>query len=190
VEEVGVGGEGRDAHAIAWRWLDGSGMEYCRLSEGDDLGPLIQGAVVVLSDAIPWQIDYEVRCDRGWRTRSVVLRAHEGIEKRTLTLAADERLRWTIDDDVRPDLQGCIDVDLGFSPSTNVLPIRRLGLAVGQSATIEAAWVEFPSLKVRRVPQRYTHVREHTYRYENLPTGFVAEVEVDAHDLVVFYPPG
>jgi uncharacterized protein len=183
-----VSTEGGDTHAVAWRWLDETGLEHCRLSEG--AGPRIQGTVVALSNTTPWRIDYEVRCERTWHTRSVTVEAHEGTEARTLALAVDELLRWTVRDGTRPDLEGCLDVDLGFSPSTNTLPIRRLGLSEGQAATIEAAWVEFPSLKVHRVPQRYTRLGERTYRYENLPTGFVAEVEVDARGIVVFYPPG
>jgi uncharacterized protein len=179
----------RGAEAIAWRWLDGSGLEHCRLYEAHD-GPRIEGTLVVVSNTTPWRIDYDVRCDVAWRTRSVLIRAYEGIDPRTLTLAADEGGRWTVGGETQPDLEGCLDVDLGFSPSTNTLPIRRLNLAEGRTATIEAAWVEFPSLKVHRVPQRYTRLRDRAYRYENLPTGFVAEVEVDARGLVVSYPPG
>jgi uncharacterized protein len=179
----------RGTQAVAWRWLGEWGMEQCRLSEASD-GPRIEGTVVVVSNTIPWRIDYDVRCDAAWRTRSVSVRAHEGIAPRTLTLAADEGGHWSVGGEPRPDVEGCLDVDLGFSPSTNTLPVRRLNLAEGHSATIEAAWVEFPSLKVHRVPQRYTRLRDRTYRYENLPTGFVAEVEVDARGLVVSYPPG
>jgi hypothetical protein len=39
--------------------------------------------------------------------------------------------------------EGCLDIDLGFSPSTNLLPIRRLTLAVGEAATVRAAWLPF-----------------------------------------------
>lgn len=32
-----------------------------------------------------------------------------------------------------PAVAGCTDIDLGFSPSTNLLPIRRLSLEVGDT---------------------------------------------------------
>lgn len=175
-------------NAVLWQQLDGSGMEYCRVS-AHEAGPTIDG-VVVVSDAVPWQIDYEVRCDPRWRTRAVTIRAGAGVEDRALALAVDDHGRWTVDRQVRADLQGCFDVDLGFTPSTNTLPIRRLRLRVQQSETIDAAWVEFPSLTVHRVPQRYTRLDERTYRYENVPTGFAADVTVDSDGLVVAYPPG
>jgi uncharacterized protein len=175
--------------AVLWRWLDGSGMEHCRLSE-EAAEPALTGGVVVSHDEVPWQIEYEVRCDKRWRTRAVTIRAHAGVMPRELTLEVDAHDRWTVSEEERPDLNGCLDVDLGFSPSTNTLPIRRLDLGVQQSASIDAAWVEFPSLTVRRLSQRYTRLDEQTYRYENGPTGFSAELTVDSHGLVVSYPPG
>jgi hypothetical protein len=33
-------------------------------------------------------------------------------------------------------VEGCIDIDLKYSPSTNLLPIRRLNLAIGESAEV------------------------------------------------------
>lgn len=170
--------------AVLWRQLDGPGMEQCRSTETG-----LSGVVVVWAGTA-WRLDYEVRCDDRWRTREVVVQAYAGEVARNTRLQVDERGSWLIDGDARPDLQGCVDVDLGFSPSTNTLPIRRLGLHVRESATIDAAWMEFPSLAVRRVPQRYTRLDERTYRYENLPTGFSAEMTVDEGGLVVSYPPG
>jgi hypothetical protein len=175
--------------AVLWRWLDGSGMEHCRMSE-EAAEPALTGAVVVSHDEVAWQIEYEVRCDKLWRTRAVTIRAQAGVMPRELTLEVDAHDRWTVSKEERPDLNGCLDVDLGFSPSTNTLPIRRLDLEAQQSASIDAAWVEFPSLTVRRLSQRYTRLDEHTYRYENGPTGFSAELTVDSHGLVVSYPPG
>ena len=41
-------------------------------------------------------------------------------------------------------MTGCVDLDLNFIPSTTLLPVRRLGLAIGQSAEVQAAWLRFP----------------------------------------------
>ncbi len=58
-------------------------------------------------------------------------------------LSRDKDLAWTANDVVQPALQGCTDIDMGFSPSTNLLPIRRLNLVIGASAPDRAAWVRF-----------------------------------------------
>jgi uncharacterized protein len=87
-----------------------------------------------------------------------------------------------------PEFTGAIDVDLAMTPFTNTLPIRRLGLAVGASADIIVVYVTFPDLAVIADPQRYTRLAERTYRFESLDGGFVRNIEVDEHGLVVTYP--
>ena len=82
-------------------------------------------------------------------------------------------------------LKGCTDVDLGCSPATNTLPIRRLRLAVGASHTIRAAWVRFPELVVEKAAQTYTRLDEFTYRYAS--GTFEAELTVDDDGLVAGY---
>ena len=86
------------------------------------------------------------------------------------------------------DFDGCTDLDLRFTPLTNTLPIRRLGLEVGESAEISAVWVNAPELTLRRVEQRYTRLKEDVYRYENLSSGYNSEVTVDEDGLVLDYP--
>jgi hypothetical protein len=112
-----------------------------------------------------------------------------GPVEHSLQLAVDEQQRWQLNGRDMAALAGCVDVDLGFSPSTNSLPIRRLKLAVGESAEVAAAWLRFPSLEFRRLDQRYTRLAERRYRYES-EGGFVAELEVDEAGLVVDYPGG
>ena len=87
-----------------------------------------------------------------------------------------------------PEYTGAIDVDLAMTPFTNTLPIRRLGLAVGAAADIIVVYVTFPDLAVSADPQRYTRLAERTYRFESLDGGFVRDIEVDEHGLVVTYP--
>ncbi len=42
---------------------------------------------------------------------------------------------WTINGWSCPDLDGCDDINLSFSPATNLLPIRRIRLATGAQAS-------------------------------------------------------
>jgi hypothetical protein len=107
---------------------------------------------------------------------------------------ADGAWRWKLNwDEERevPELSDCIDVDLGCTPSTNTLPIRRLNLEIGESREVTAAWVRFPALSVQPLRQRYTRLGEHAYRYEsgNDAYTFTADLAVDDLGLVTSYPP-
>jgi hypothetical protein len=84
------------------------------------------------------------------------------------------------------ELKGCVDVDLGVTPSTNTLPIHRLELEVGASAEIVAAWIRFPELDIIPAAQRYTRLADRQYLYES--NTFSAELDVDDLGLVVTYP--
>jgi len=97
-------------------------------------------------------------------TSAAHVRDLRGFEQRTLTLARDAKGGLTVDGTPVPALKGCSDVDLGCSPSTNTLPIRRLHLGIGAAHTIQAAWVHFPDLTVQKAAQTYARLDELTYR--------------------------
>ena len=50
-----------------------------------------------------------------------------------LHLESDGEGHWQENGKDRPDLHGCIDIDIQATPFTNTLPIRRLGLKTGES---------------------------------------------------------
>jgi hypothetical protein len=83
---------------------------------------------------------------------------------------------------------GCIDLDLNFSPSTNLLPVRRLGLSVGQRAGVNAAWLRFPSFTLEPLEQVYQRLSEDTYRYESAGGRFTRELSVNQAGFVTHYP--
>jgi hypothetical protein len=87
---------------------------------------------------------------------------------------------------VAAPVAGCIDIDLNFSPSTNLLPIRRLGLQVGEEASVRAAWLRFPSFRLEPLEQSYTR-RETTYVYRNQDSGFTADLRVSPNGMVLDY---
>lgn len=173
---------------VIWRRLDLPGMEHCLLTE-EGTSPTLSGIVIIADRGVAYRIEYEVIVDATWRTVAASIAAHVGSERREIEIRADESGRWSVDGRTRDDLEGCTDVDLGFSPSTNTLPIRRLRLGVGAHAAIDAAWVRFPAFDVQRLGQGYTRLAERRYRYENLAGDFHAEIDVDSRGLVLDYPP-
>ncbi len=48
------------------------------------------------------------------------------------------RGRWRVNGVMNADVTGCIDVDLSFTPATNLFTLRRLGLKVGEHADAPA----------------------------------------------------
>ncbi len=68
---------------------------------------------------------------------------------------------WWQDGNERPDLTGCVDVDISATPLTNTFPLQRVGdLGVGKSVSLPVAWVDAYSLDVERVPQTYTRLTD------------------------------
>lgn len=87
-----------------------------------------------------------------------------------------------------PAVAGCTDIDLGFSPSTNLLPIRRLSLEVGEPVEVQAAWLPFPTLSFELLTQTYRRTGKMTYQYEADGGAFSRTLEVNEVSLVTNYP--
>jgi hypothetical protein len=170
---------------VSWRRSDEvRADEHCTISLRD-AGLSLVGTVLGAEDGAPVRIEYRVLCDASGATSAVHVRDLRGFAQRTLTLARGAKGAWTVDGAASRALKGCIDVDLGCSPSTNTLPIRRLRLGVGASKTIQAAWVRFPALTVEKARQTYTRLDEFTYRYAS--GDFEAELVVDDDGVVAQY---
>jgi hypothetical protein len=79
-------------------------------------------------------------------------------------------------------------LDLNFSPFTNLLPIRRLNLNVGEKAEVRAAWLKFPSFQIEPLEQSYYRIDAATYRYKSAGGRFVADLKVNETGFVSSYP--
>jgi len=171
---------------VVWKNLLLDGRDYCALWHTAD-GWLLKGTVVgLLKDQRPMLANYEIYCDENWLTHRVQVEQTIGSAVKTLRLSVESRGVWRSSSLELRDLHGCDDIDLAVTPASNALPIRRLNLQVGSSASIIAAWVKFPELAVQPLSQRYTRVSKDTYRYES-NTGFAAEIVVDDLAMVTAY---
>ena len=170
---------------VAWRRSDEvEADEFCTVSVRDS-GLSLVGTVLGAEDGVPLRIEYRVLTDARGFTSAAHVRQLRGFEQRTLVVARDPKGAWTIDGARAAALKGCADVDIGCSPSTNTLPIRRLRLGIGASETISAAWIRFPDLDVVKAAQTYTRLDDNTYHYAS--GNFEADLTVDEAGLVASY---
>lgn len=171
---------------IRWRSENGLGLEHLAFNQ-DAGGVAANGTVIGERQGQPYGMRYHVRCAMDWTVREVAIDIVGGGK---LRLEADGRGEWRdADGSIRSDLAGCIDVDISATPFTNTLPIRRLGLAVGERRPIRVAYIAIPPLEVATVDQAYTCLKPgERYRYEGIFRNFQAELDVDEDGLVHDYP--
>jgi hypothetical protein len=194
--------------SLLWERRDTTGVEHVVV---DARSGLYARGTVVAADPIAFTARYELRTDPGWATarldvqtegggwaRSVRLELAAGRWRVTATEQGDLDAALTAAGHARaglpgiedPDqLYGAFDVDLGGSPLTNSLPIRRLELLkadIGVAHRLSVAWVLVPSLEVVQADQIYTAIGDHSIRYAS--ETFSADLTIDDDGFVNEYP--
>jgi hypothetical protein len=178
--------------AVSWRH-DGSGrlgLETAYFVRRAD-GWLFNGTTEATEEGRAWTVAYQLIVGHDWLTR----RAHVTLQTAGAThetlLTADGGGHWHVDGAPAPHLDGCLDVDLESSALTNAFPVRRLGLAVGDSAAAPAAYVRVAGLRVQRLDQRYTRLADDEgERYDYVAPAFDVRcvVAYDDTGFVQSYP--
>jgi hypothetical protein len=134
------------------------------------------------------RLEYLVISNRKWQTVSGRVTGWVGNRPVMVDISVDSSRRWQLNGKEYPEVEGCIDLDLNFSPSTNLLPIRRLDLAIGNESKIRAAWLRFPGFNLEPLDQLYRRTGPATYRYESAGGTFVTELRVNEAGFVTHYP--
>ncbi len=178
--------------ALMWTRTDVAGAEHVMF---DDSRGLVAHGVQIAVDPVPYTCRYELHTDESWASTRFTATAEGAGWLRTLRMErAAGRWRVTtaeqghldalepgIDDPDR--LEDVLDIDLGGSPLTNTLPLKRLGFT---DLTVATAWVLPPSLAVVRARQKYTVLSENRVRCAS--DSFEADIEFDEHGYVRDYP--
>jgi uncharacterized protein len=168
---------------LGWTAQQWPGMEHVIVS--DDASGITAASHVVLAETGLVTVAYHLTCDTGWHFRKLTVSVASAEGERTLTLASEDG-NWLANGTSRPDLLGCIDIDINCTPLTNTLPIRRLDWSGGAAHDIEVAYVSVPELDVRKVSQRYTRLCETRFRYES--GSFQRDLSLDESGFVLDYP--
>lgn len=173
--------------SIVWRRLDKPGHEFARLYSGDS-GWCLEGTAVFIHDRQPCRLDYELKCNSEWETLEGQVAGWVGAAEINTKISVDANRRWSLNGQEFPQAAGCIDIDLNFSPLTNLLPIRRLNLNIAEKAEVRAAWLKFPDFVIEPLEQSYHRIDAETYRYESAGGQFVADLKVNENGFVTHYP--
>lgn len=192
------------ARSAAWVKDDPVGMEHCDLTIQ---GSRVTAAAVAIGSApVPYRLDYELETEQDWVTARLVARTRGEGWSRSLMLERSRDGIWTgsrdgrgrldeADHGIDPEMLGAevLDVDVQYSPVTNLMPVRRLGLEnVGATREFTMAWIAVPDLTIHEDGQRYRIVErqpgQNIVRYESTDGEFEAMITCDDDALAIDYP--
>jgi len=171
---------------MLWRRMDSPGHDSCRLVATTQ-GWLLSGTAVFRHQSGPARLEYAVRVNRAWRTRSARVDGWVG-NRQVRTRVRRVGSSWEIDGLSAAPGPECVDLDLGFTPATNILQLRRMALAVGKAAKVPVAWWDVASKGLEVLAQRYERRTITTYWYEAPRFDFAELLTVNSAGFVVEYP--
>ena len=172
---------------ILWRRLDSPGHDACGLWSSRDAWR-VAGAAVFSSDGQPCRLSYAAECDGSWRTRSARVAGWMGRTVVEVEIKALPGGRWEFNGREQAELAGLVDVDLGFTPATNLIQLRRLSLEVGQGADAPAVYLHFPALTPGRLDQSYRRIALDRYDYRGPLFNYAGVLHVSDVGFVTRYP--
>ncbi len=178
---------GKTVATITWRALYCEGQDICRLARADH-GWLLVGHARFHDDVGFAALDYVVRCTEDWRTLDADIAGTHG--EMDVRLHIDHRNgSWRVNETPQPDVEDATDIDLSFTPATNLMPLRRLAKQQDDTLTTRAAWLHYPAAALAPLDQTYQ--RTHTYGiidYRAEQTDFTTTLEVNDAGFVTDYP--
>ena len=192
---------------LIWRGLDEWRTEAAEI-QLTEKGVEARGTQIGL-DPLPYRLNYRLEAPERFVTRSLEIEVNGDGWRRELDLTHDGEGSWQCHgaesgraqkDLPAPGgdttgLENALDCDLGLSPLTNFMPIRRHGLHRGPGEVgFVMAWVSVPDLALHVSAQRYEHLRMEgagaivRFTDEGMFKGFTSELELDEDGLVRVYP--
>lgn len=166
------------AQAVVWVRQDAPGNDSCRFADAEG-GYLIDGSS---TDAKGNILPYRIRARGDGTTR----RARIGAQSRIFVRRAPDNT-WLLNGTPAPAVSGAEDIDLGFTPATLTLPIRRFKLGIGDDAEIMVARLDLETESLTPLRLVFRRIAEEEYECLNAETGKTSHLLVDGHGIVQTY---
>ncbi len=172
---------------ILWRRTDLHGLERMALDVKPDRITAVSTVISVEGGGL--RLEHRWALTPDWRAQSVKIERWDAEGHKALWLARVGATGWEVDGAARPDLDGAEEPDLSVTPFCNTFPIRRVSHTVGESLSLDTAFIDGETLTVTRSRQRYERQGPGRLRFVDLGLfeGFTADLEVDGDGLVKTY---
>lgn len=168
-----------------WRRLDVPGRDAARVSQTAN-GYELFGQSVFLDPRGPTALRYVLDLAPDWSTRAGRITGFIG-ERAIDTHIVRTQKGWTFDDK-NFGMAEVIDLDLGFTPATNMVQLKRVSLSIGDAADFDVAWLEAGDEKLVRLPQEYRRVSEFDYDYNSPTADYRATIVLAPSGFAADYP--
>jgi hypothetical protein len=134
----------------------------------------------------PFGLRYSWVLDRHWRTRALEMAVRSTGREQVCHVERTGHDTWAVDGQARPDLKGCVELDLSATPFCNSLAIHYLQ---GKTGELTVSFVQLPELSIVPSLQRYEALGPRRWRYVDLGAakGFTAVLDLDSEGLVHHY---
>jgi uncharacterized protein len=172
--------------SMLWRRLDLPGHDACGLAR-DGAGWSLRGTAAFLHPAGPASIAYAVRCDSRWQTVSAEIKGLLGGRRVGYSVAHRGR-RWSLNGQSIAGLEHLVDLDLGFTPATNLQQIRRVPMPEGVAVALPVAWLDLDAGTLTQLPQIYERRSDTLLRYEAPSVGYQDLLELAPSGFIRKYP--
>lgn len=175
---------------LMWQSLAEPGWEHVRVQDDHPGWTVFDSIFAREHNGQVLRGGYTLVIDKSWRTLELRLMVEIAPGEMTgIHLLSEGDGHWT-DANEQPvlGLDGCMDVDIQWSPLTNTLPINRIPLHGTDEHEINVVFVHLPDLSLEPVTQRYRRVDSETVQYATEHRDGVRLLKVDDDGFVTHYP--
>ncbi len=168
-----------------WRRLDVPGHDAATVRQVAT-GYQLLGQAVFLDPRGPAALRYTLDLTPIWSTRQGHITGFIG-DRAVDTHIVRTPHGWTLASR-HFGMADVVDLDLGFTPATNMVQLKRVGLSVGDAVTFDVAWLETGDGALVRLPQEYRRVSELDYAYSSPTLDYRATIILAPDGFAAVYP--
>jgi hypothetical protein len=172
--------------SMFWRRLDTPGHDACWLEQANGRWR-ISGATVFRHDAGPAVLNYHVVCSQTWTTLSGFIDGRVGERPVRFDIRRGAN-GWTLNGAPVPGLDAMLDLDLSFTPATNLIQLRRVSVPAGRKTPIDVAWLDIDAVVLGPLHQVYERLDERRLAYAAPSVGYEAVLELADNGFIAHYP--
>jgi hypothetical protein len=168
-----------------WRRLDVPGHDAARVSRTES-GHALYGQSVFLDPQGPAALRYVLDLAPDWSTREGRITGFLGERPIDMHVVRHSN-GWTLQGQSF-GMSDVVDLDLGFTPATNMVQLKRANLAIGDAVSFDVAWIDAGDGQIQRLPQEYRRASEFGYDYHSPTADYRATIVLAQNGFAADYP--